>query len=302
MVVKSGVGAAPAGFRETTLRTRVWLGFLSALAVVFLQGFFHLNGAFAAMSKHAEEGRFSNGKPLYHVYMGYPVVDKMLALSVSFWDPVCHQSRVVKLLSITLSASLQSLGVFALVESLRLGKKHIVLRWCGLNVFCWQYIGAAIFIPLYFVVEVENHFAGKAPDPAVPHGQAKALLLASVLTIIHLYRMVYFPPASITTSQHQAFMAVWQLAPFFCLATLLAISSCFSGSTQSRNADARWIKITCLVYGLLSAVAHIGVHIALSTSHDPSVSQAAAYIPRFDALWRRDTAASVFIEKSIFFL
>lgn len=115
--------------------------------------------------------------------------------------------------------------------------------------------------------------------------------------------MVYFPPASITTSQHQAFMAVWQLAPFFCSAALLAIANCFPGSeSQSRNKDARWVKTTYVVYGLLSAAAQLGVHFILSTSKDPSVSQAAAYIPRFDNLWQQDTAISVFVDKAMFFL
>jgi hypothetical protein len=115
--------------QNSKTRTRAWLAVLSALAVILLQVVFNLNGAFASMSKHAEDGRFSSGKTLHHVYMGYPVVDKMLALSVSFWDPVVHESQVVNLLSTTLSASLQSLGVFALVESLRAGDKNLVLRW-----------------------------------------------------------------------------------------------------------------------------------------------------------------------------
>lgn len=81
------------------------------------------------MKKHASDGVFSNGKTLHHVYMGYPIVDKALSLSVSFWDPVCHESTAVKLLSTTLSATLQSLGVFAMVESLRNGNRNIMLRW-----------------------------------------------------------------------------------------------------------------------------------------------------------------------------
>lgn len=118
---------APMSLQKT--KTRAWLGVLSLLAVILLQGVFHLNGAFATMSKHAEVGRFSSGKTLHHVYMGYPVIDKMLALSVSFWDPVVHESQVVRLLSTTLSASLQSLGIFAMVESLRTGDRNRVLRW-----------------------------------------------------------------------------------------------------------------------------------------------------------------------------
>ena len=108
---------------------RIALFALSALAVLTLHGYFYADGNLQAMQKHAREGVFSNGKKLHHVYMGYPFIDKLLAMSVSFWDPVCYESYVVKLLSSTLSATLQSLGVFALVESLRNGNRSIMLRW-----------------------------------------------------------------------------------------------------------------------------------------------------------------------------
>jgi hypothetical protein len=118
------------------------------------------------------------------------------------------------------------------------------------NVLAWQLLGAAICIPLYFMFELEQHAMTSerhvSLDPTVPHLHAKALLPATVLTVLHLYRMVYFPPAGITPSQRQAWMAVWQLAPFFCYCAIAAIVSYFSqtdtkktaDSPRSRNADA----------------------------------------------------------------
>ncbi|KAF2129722.1 hypothetical protein P153DRAFT_356419 [Dothidotthia symphoricarpi CBS 119687] len=287
---------------------RVALLTLSALAVVLLQGLFNLNGGLEAMKKHAKEGVFSNGKTLHHVYLGYPVIDDILSWSVSFWDPVCHESRSTLLLSKTLSASLQSLGVFAMIESLRRQDKNIILRWSPVNVFVWQYLGAAIFVPLYFVVELESHLPQrKAADPTVPYLQAKSLLPASTVTILHLYRMVYFPPAGITTSQHQAWLAVWQLAPVFCYCALAALSTSLSRgdeklNLQSQNADARWIKATYSVFGAFSGVTHVAVMWLLASSKDTSVSLSAAFIPKIGSLWKSDTANSVFINEYTFFL
>lgn len=110
-------------------RTRVAFITLSVLAAVLLQGFFNADGGMAAMKEHAVNGMFSNGKKLHRVYLGLPIIDDILSWSVSFWDPVCYESESVRLLSTTLSASLQSLGVFAMVESLRKGKRNIMLRW-----------------------------------------------------------------------------------------------------------------------------------------------------------------------------
>lgn len=110
-------------------RPRIALIALSIAATVLLQGFFQLDGGLDAMKAHAAKGEFSNGKKLHHVYTGLPFLDSPLSWSVSFWVPVLTESVAVRLLSTTLSASLQSLGVFAMVESLRKGNRNIMLRW-----------------------------------------------------------------------------------------------------------------------------------------------------------------------------
>lgn len=110
--------------------TRTTFYALAVLATILLQGVFIADGAFAALNRHAQNGRFSDGKQLHHVYLGLPIIDHMLRNSVSMWDPVCNSSPSVKLLSIDFSTTVQSLGVFAVIESLRRGKgKNILLRW-----------------------------------------------------------------------------------------------------------------------------------------------------------------------------
>ena len=116
-------------FTMIVTRNRVVFIAFSLLAIILLQGFFNVDGGLAAMKEHAANGVFSNGKKLHHVYLGLPVIDNLLSWSVSFWDPVLHESESARLLSTTLSASLQSLGVFAMVEGLRKGKRNVMLRW-----------------------------------------------------------------------------------------------------------------------------------------------------------------------------
>jgi hypothetical protein len=110
--------------------TRTTFYVLAIIATNLLQGIFIADGGFAALNRHAQNRKFSDGKRLHHIYLGLPIIDHMLHNSVSFWDPVCNQSPSVKLLSIDFSTTVQSLGVFAVIESLRRGKgKNILLRW-----------------------------------------------------------------------------------------------------------------------------------------------------------------------------
>ena len=134
------------------------------------------------------------------------------------------------------------------------------------NILAWQLIGAAIFVPLYLMLELEQHsFSSERPvsqDPTVPYLQAKALLPATIITVLHLYRMVYFPPSGITTAQHQAWTAVWQLTPFLCYAAMAAIGLFLTSrnteqvveSERSSNSDVPWLKAVFLLFGLFSAI------------------------------------------------
>ncbi|PVI02671.1 hypothetical protein DM02DRAFT_701187 [Periconia macrospinosa] len=289
--------------------------FLAIAGAVLLHGpFAHFGGA-NAMSKHAKDGVFSNGKKLYPVYTGYPVIDDLLAMSVVFWDPVLYQERSTILLSRTFSASVQSLGVFAFIESQRRGCKNILLRWAPLNVFAWQMLGAAMFIPLYFMIELEQFvFSANEPrnsDPTVPLSRAKALLPATVITVLHLYRMVYFPPPTLASAQHQAFMAVWDLTPFLCYCVMAAIVTFFSPiahyrdvpeSASSRNADRPWVKGILALFGIFSAAIHIPILWELAVKGESKITHEAIFIPQLHKLGHPDTAASVFDAELRYFL
>ena len=84
--------------------------------------------------------------------------------------------------------------------------------------------------------------------------------------------MVYFPPEGITTSQHQAWLAVWQLAPFWCYCVVTAISTYISSkgkpeASHERDADLRWIKAIYVTFGLFSGIMHMSVMYPVSYTH-----------------------------------
>lgn len=109
--------------------TRIHFTILTVFAVVVLQGILIADGAFGAMLKAIWFRRFDNGKPLTPVYSGMPIVDELLAMSVSFWDTVGTMMPILRLEAIMLCASLQTFAVWATIERMRVGKKHVILRW-----------------------------------------------------------------------------------------------------------------------------------------------------------------------------
>ena len=191
------------------------------------------------------------------------------------------------------------------------------------NIFLWQTIGAANFIPLYLTFELDRHFHPKShqkkpceSDPSVPYLKAKSFLPAAVITIIQCFRMVYFPPSGTTISQHQVWLAIWQLAPFFCWALDAALASYLesdsadddkkskdpSSNQADPHADAVYIKITYFTFGLSCAFIHLWVLYNLIFSKDPSVSLTSIFIPRNSKLWNPNTGATNWVEESRYFL
>lgn len=96
--------------------------------MILLQGILIADGAFFAMLKAIWFREFANGKPLHPLYTGLPVIDELLAMSVSFWDAVASVMPALQLESTMLCASLQSLAVCATIERMRTGKKDVILR------------------------------------------------------------------------------------------------------------------------------------------------------------------------------
>ena len=108
--------------------TRIHFTILTVLAVVVLQGILIADGAFLAMLKAIWFRQFEDGKPLTPVYSGMPIIDELLAMSVSFWDTVGTRMPILRLEAIMLCASLQTFAVWATIERMRVGEKHAILQ------------------------------------------------------------------------------------------------------------------------------------------------------------------------------
>ena len=78
---------------------------LTVFAVIILQGVLIADGAFGAMLVAIWKHQFANGRPLYRIYTGLPIVDELLAMSVSFWTAVSTELPILRLQATMLCAS-----------------------------------------------------------------------------------------------------------------------------------------------------------------------------------------------------
>lgn len=281
---------------------------LTVLAVILLEGILMADGGLLAMLKPVWTHTLADGKRLHQIYTGLPILDQILAVSVCFWDPVATNLPILRLQSIMLCASLQTFAVWATIESMRRGNKHTLLQRAPVYMFVWQYLGTAIFFPFYLFVELSQHFGPRdRTDPSISYYAAKSLLPATLLAVVVPYRMVYFPPGGTTNEQHQMFIAFYQLGPFatYILTAGIAkyISSGKERETQlSSNVDAPWIKVIYVVYGMFSALAHMGVILQVAFSSDPAFSLSRLFFPALSNLWGPEAAARRYVEEHLFFL
>ncbi|KAI0456730.1 hypothetical protein F5B21DRAFT_502028 [Xylaria acuta] len=287
--------------------TRTPFLIITVLSALLLQGWLITNGAFAAMFIAVWKGHWENGHQLHRIYTGIPVIDWTLAVSVTFWDQLTVELEATRLESAMLCASLQSLSVWASIERMRRGKKHVALQWLPFYMFAVQYFGTAIFLPFYFYLDLGQHFSGKVSDPSVEYREARALLPAAAIAFLNCYRMVFFPPSGITQSMHQAHIAFYQLGPFTCYALVAAFSTFESrnkerSSPQMKNADAWWIKTTYAVFGAFSGVIHIAIVGYAKISSNKSLSLSRLFVPEISRTWKPDAVTIRYTEEHLFFL
>ena len=119
---------------------------------------------------------------------------------------------------------------------------------------------------------------------------------------------MYFPPAGITLSQHQTFIACYQLGPFACYALVAAFANFLSSDGRSndtdvpKNADAPWIKATYAIFGAFSGAVHLAVLGCVWRSQDLGVSFSALFVPQWVKLWLPGAEEALYVEESLFFL
>ena len=110
-----------------------------------------------------------------------------------------------------------------------------------------------------------------------------------------------------TESQHQTFIAIYQLGPIACYALIAAFVNYLSSDHRDEkshlvDADAPWIKATYAVFGLFSGVVHLSIVCMALRSNESSFSLARLFVPRLASLWGLNAATSLYAEESLFFL
>ncbi|KAI1664132.1 hypothetical protein Ptr902_13182 [Pyrenophora tritici-repentis] len=263
---------------------------LGVFGAVMLQGLLAVDGGLLAILKTIYYGKFPSGRTMALTYTGLPVIDQFANIQVAFWDPVVSVTGIPWLQACMLCASLQTAGVWVVIESLRKGyARHWIIRYAPLYVFLWQGIGTAIFLPFYFMVELVQHVrptvVQRSPEISLPH--AMAVLPAAIFSLAQPFSMVFFPHANMTEAQKQTALAIYQFGPLAFYALITTFSHLLSSSTSSRrNADAKWVKLTYAVCGISSGVIHIAcLYAAAKSAEHPLAAADMGSLPRiFSAL------------------
>lgn len=87
-----------------------------------------LNGTLDGMTAAKELGYFPDGRPLRTTYTGLPLLDSPVTTLVIFFDGVTNGlDPGPRLLMVDLCVMLQSLALWSLIESRRMGNRSILL-------------------------------------------------------------------------------------------------------------------------------------------------------------------------------
>lgn len=103
---------------------------LGVAGAFLLQGLLAIDGGLLAILKSIYHGQFPWGKTMTLIYTGLPIVDQFANIQVAFWAPVVSVAGVPRLQACMLCASLQTAGVWAVIEGLRedRGWRHWIIR------------------------------------------------------------------------------------------------------------------------------------------------------------------------------
>jgi len=292
----------------TISSTRIPFSVLTVFSFLILEVILLTNGAFGGILGPAWYGKLADGKPFYQVYTGIPIIDEILIMPVAYWRGVTRTTPILHLQAVMLCASLQAFPVWASIEQMRNGQKHGILRWAFLYAFCWQYVGTAILLPFYFYIELSHHFDKKPiSDPSTPYLKAKALLPCCIIGGPGLYRLLFFPPASVSESQHFIFNSWYHVGSIITFVLVCAVSGAMASTSnkeepkRATNADLPWIKRTYAFFAAFAGVIHLVVIFYAWNSADPSLSLDKLFVPRFSQIWRADRAERLYVEETLFF-
>lgn len=138
--------------------------------------------------------------------------------------------------------------------------------------------------------------------------KARALLPALIIGLFYPYYLVLYPPSGTTASQHQSFIAFYQLSPFFVYIAIQTMSCLLPAPMDSPmdtsdgvGKDASFAKTSYAVSGVWAAIAYVSTVIIALTSSDPEISLGNMFIPSISDVGNA-TAATHIKEGSFLFM
>ncbi|KAK2596117.1 hypothetical protein QQS21_006464 [Conoideocrella luteorostrata] len=284
---------------------------LSVFGFFILLGASTINGLLEQLLLNMWNRRFSDGSLRYHVYTGFPMIDYLLAMPVSFWVPALKRFVAVKLQSVVLYPALQSLAAWASIEGLRRNReKPLMLRFAPLAVFVWMWLGTGVFMGLFCYYDLLFHYHDrpKKHDQSVnvPYRYAVLIPFATALAYIWPYVLIHFPPPGLTIAQHHQVIALNQLGSIFCHLLVTGGASCFSSSCsdqklRTEKSDMPWIKCTYALFGTFSLVLHLATIGTILRSDDPTVSLSKVLVPKFAHMLGTERSKSVMMAPEVHF-
>lgn len=283
---------------------------ISGFGFFILLGVLTLNGAMYQLFRTMWNHRFSDGSLRHNVYTGFAAVDYLIAMPVSFWSPAVTQYPALKLQSVVLYPALQSLAAWACVEGFRRsGNQPLMLRLAPLSVFVWMWFGTGVFMGLFCFYDLLFHFYSTQTSdysPEVPYYYAVSLPFASTLAYIWPYILIHFPPAGMTSAQHQQVIAINQFGSIFCYLLVAGGANYLSSNhtdrtPRSRNADIPWIQGTYALFAFFSALVHLASIGTIIQSDNPEISLSKVFIPNFGNMLGTDHSKLVMMAPEVHF-
>lgn len=163
-------------------------------------------------------------------------------------------------------------------------------------------------MPYYFYVELSHHFNPKKPsDPRASPLKAKTLLPCAIIVGLGLYRMLFFPPAEVSESQHFLFNAYFHLSSLLTFGLTCAVCAAMESNSNKgaretdKHSDLPWIKRTYAFFGAFAGIVHLIILLYAWMSTDSSISPEQLLVPRFSKIWRADRAERLYVEETLFF-
>ncbi|KAI9785109.1 MAG: hypothetical protein M1816_000520 [Peltula sp. TS41687] len=240
------------------------------------------NGTLDAIDLAIRQRRFADGTPLKTVYTGIGPVDEALSMVVAFtYYPSNGHDISARLLYVDIASTLQTAALWCLVDSLRRGRRSLLLAIPWIWGLLWNAIGAGVILPLYIFVHVRSI----PRKDEIPLEHAKVLIPTILLSSYLPAILTTLPsPTSRSPSGHQTIIALFQTTPVWVAvlqhmlcASLTMISPARAGRA---NADIGYVRGAYGFGAVLSALGHLyvlrGILLSDSTIRQvylPSTSQ-----------------------------